>query len=270
MIRTNRGRVAWSFCLILCTYLLSTAVPRVAPTHNASAPSPFHIQVGPYDVIISPNFMPCFLYEWYPEAEGHPVVEDFISRFNPVWIESGIYYNESVGAPTHVGAGILVAFNQSGFWQLVFSTNGTQSTEIQWTCTVSGHRMPVNTSTILITGIERLLTYLPEEPIKLHSFYLSAVGWGNYAINGYHWHLWFVIETKPWSGFFVTIATNGTVIDEELLIPPGGGNTFPPALPLLIIAAVGVIVLVFVIVGFIRFQSLLTKWQGGSGENKTN
>lgn len=261
MIYANSLKIGWrlSFCIIFFVHLLSIGILPVAPAYNGLAPSQFNIQVGAYNVTIFPNFMPSSLFESHPEAEGHPIVESFISLFNPIWIASGIYYNESVGAPIHVGAGILVALNQSGFWQLVFSTNGTTYSEIQWTCTVSGHRMQVNTSTILLTGIERLLAYLPEEPIQIYRFYLSAVGSGDYAVTEYYWRLFFVVEREPWSDFFAIIATNGTVIDEGLRIPPGG--KIPPIIPILSITVMGFIGLILVIRSFVRSRSVIGKWR---------
>jgi hypothetical protein len=260
LVPTNRRKITWSLgaSILFFVYLSSMGVLPVAHANSESSPSQFNIIVGPYNVIVLPSLMPFGLFESHPEAEGHPVVESFVSRFNPIWIINSIYFNESVGAPTHVSAGILVALNQSGFWQLVFSTNGTTSSEIQWTCTVSGNRMLVNTSTILLTGIERLLAYLPAEQIQIYCFYLSAVGWGDNANKEYYWHLYFVVETGPWTDFFVTMATNGTVIDEGLLSPPGGN--MPPIIPILSITVVGVIILIFAIWSFTKSQSTIWKW----------
>jgi hypothetical protein len=205
--------------------------------------------------------MPAGLYSSHPEAQGHPVVGNFVSSFNPIWAVDDIYYNESVGAPTHVGAVLVVALNQSGFWQLVFSANGTEPVGIRWTCTMSGDRMPVNASTILLTAIERLLSRLPEESIRLYRFCLAAIGWGSYAINAYSWRLHFAVQTKPWVAFSVEIATNGTVVDEELFVPPGGSWGSPWILLAFAIAGVGTVVLIVVVVSFVRTRSTLRRWR---------
>lgn len=200
--------------------------------------------------------MPAGLYSSHPEAQGHPVVGSFVSSFSPIWAVDDIYYNESVGAPTHTGAVMVVALNQSGFWQLTLSANGTQPVEIRWTCTVSGDRMPVNASTILLTAIERLLNRLPQEPIRLARFYLAAIGWGDYAVNAYSWRLGFVVQTQPWCAFHVEIATNGTVVDEELSIPPGGTSALPWVPATLAIGAVATIALIaFVVISVRKHRS---------------
>jgi hypothetical protein len=151
---------------------------------------------------------------------------------------------------------MVVALNQSGFWQLTLSANGTQPVEIRWTCTVSGDRMPVNASTILLTAIERLLNRLPQEPIRLARFYLAAIGWGDYAVNAYSWRLGFVVQTQPWCAFHVEIATNGTVVDEELSIPPGGTSALPWVPATLAIGAVATIALIaFVVISVRKHRS---------------
>lgn len=233
----------------------------MAPTPAQGLASPdYEIEVGPYNVTVRPSLMPAGLYSTHPEAQGHPVVGSFVSSFNPIWAVDDIYYNESVGAPTHVSAVLVVALNQSGFWQLVFSANGTEPVDIRWTCTISGDRMPVNASAILLTAIERLLSRLPEESIRLYRFCLAAIGWGDHAVNAYSWRLYFAVQTKPWVSFSVEIATNGTVLNEALLVPPSGTGWPPGILLALAVAAVGTVVLAAVVVGFVRTHSTLSRW----------
>jgi hypothetical protein len=256
--RCSTWKYGLFFLLLLC---LGSRGSPVARTSAQGLASPnYDIEVGPYNVSVYPSLMPAGLYSAHPEAQGHPVVESFVSSFNPIWAVDGVYYNESVGAPTHVAAVLVVALNQSGFWQLVFSANGTIPLDIRWTCTISGDRMPVNASAILLTAIERLLNRLPEESVRLYRFYLAAIGWGDDAVNAYSWRLYFAVQTKPWVSFSVEIATNGTVLSEELLAPPGG--TFLPlgVLLALAVAAVGTVVLVAVVVGFARTHSTLSRW----------
>lgn len=235
----------------LFSFIIGINIPRFfyTPKNSNSYPGVFQIKVGSYNVTIYPSEMPELLEDVFPGASSHSILKNFLETYNPIWAEEIMYYNTTINASRLVTAGALMALNQSGFWQLVFSTNGTQSEEIQWTCRISGNRMPINWSSIIKMGADRLLFHLPEEPIRLYRFYLTS----DYTVKNYQWDLRFAVQSDPWTSFKITIDTNGTVINEHLFMPPGGSEPFTQ-FQLILIAGAGTVILVVVIVSYVRFR----------------
>lgn len=215
---TRRRRSTWNAIVIPWTLLLLLSVSTLPVSAYPLQPpvGEFQIQVGEYTVTIIPDDMPSDLYRYYPAAEGHPVVANFIERFHPIWVWVSTYYNNSVGAPTLVEAALITAMNQSGFFQLVCSTNGTGS-EIDWTCTISGHNTPVNAFSILHTAVERLLARVPEGPIRLYNFHLAAEQYNGNSGKRHLWYAYFQILgnlCESPSSLLVKIDMNGTIITD--------------------------------------------------------
>lgn len=253
--------VSQGIALVLSLLLLSIPIMAQctcsALPDNRFQPPSLHIHVGTFNVtVLSHSNMPDLLFERHPEVQGNPVVESFVEQYDPRWVYEDTYFNDSVGAPTPVSAVLVVALNQSGFWQLVFSANVTESTQVRWICMVSGHRMPVNASHILLTAVEHFAARFPEESIILSSMRLSVEG-GDPPVKKLVWHLSIEGSSHHWA-YIMVIDTNGTVLLEYVLPPHG-----PPPLSfiwtLLVVAGVGIILLVVVVVGFFRTRAALRR-----------